>query len=62
MDVKQKVWIDRDGSVLMRVWRNDGFYGSRYRPKLTRILAVGADKAALLYERLIQATAPPQYK
>ena len=62
MPDQMRIYRDRDGSVLMRVWRNDGFYGSRYRPRLTRIMSVGVDKATLLYERLIQSTAPPQYR
>ena len=62
MPDQMRIYRDRDGSILMRVWRNDGFYGSRYRPKLTRIMSVGVDKATLLYERLIQSTAPSRFK
>ena len=62
MPDQMRIYRDRDGSVLMRVWRNDGFYGSRYRPMLTKIMSAGADRATALYNRLIEATAPPQYK
>ncbi len=61
MPDQMRIYRDRDGSVLMRVWRNDGFYGSRYRPMLTRIMSVGAPKATELYQRLINM-APEQYK
>ena len=61
MPDQMRIYRDRDGSVLMRVWRNDGFYGSRYRPMLTRIMSVGAEKATLLYETLIKS-APPEYQ
>lgn len=62
MPDQMRIYRDRDGSVLMRVWRNDGFYGSRYRPMLTRIMGIGAEKATLFYNKLIEATAPPEYK
>ena len=61
MPDQMRVYRDRDGSVLMRVWRNDGFYGSRYRPALTRIMSVGAEKATGLYQRLIDM-APERYR
>ena len=62
MPDQMRIYRDRDNSILMRVWRNDGFYGSRYRPMLTKIMSVGGTQAEILYRRLIQATAPPEYK
>ena len=62
MPDQMRIYRDRDGSILMRVWRNDGFYGSRYRPMLTKIMNVGPDKATALYNKLIEVTAPPEYK
>jgi len=62
MPDQMRIYRDRDNSILMRVWRNDGFYGSRYREKLTRIMSVGADKATLLYNKIIETTAPAEYR